>query len=327
MTLCRYRFRFLILAGALLAATQSPLTLAQDAYPSKPVKVVVGFSAGGATDILARMLAERLSKQMNASFIVENRDGANGNIAGELVSRAAPDGYTILHNTSSMMFSQALGMKIGYDPVKDLAPVSLVATNSLVLVAHPSVPVKNLREFIAYAKANPGKLAHGSPGIGNISHLAGLLFEKAVGIEALHVPYRGAGPAMAAALGGQVQFLFDPVSTALPVIRDNRLKVLAVASEKRLDGLPDVPTFRESGINLEVGAWQAVSVPARTPTAVIERLNAEIVKALLAPDFRAKLAEQGTTAIGSTPAAYATYTKAEIERWTDVVRTGNVKVD
>jgi tripartite-type tricarboxylate transporter receptor subunit TctC len=302
--------------------------VAQAPYPSKPVRIIVAFPPGGPTDLAARVIAQTVGEQLGQQVIVDNRGGANGNIGAEAAARAPADGYTVFYNTSAIILSPSLYSKLTFDPVKDFAPVALAAVVPLVLQVHPSVPVSNVKEFIAYAKARPGKLVYGSAGAGNVTHLGAFLFLQANGLDAVHVPYKGSAPAVTDLVGGQIQFLTDTVSSSLPFIRDKRLKPLAVTSLKRTSVLPDVPTLNESGMpGFEVGAWQGVVVPAQTSPAIIQRLNAEILKALASADVKARLAAQGTEPLGSTPAQYGAYIKSELERWGNVIKASGVKLD
>jgi tripartite-type tricarboxylate transporter receptor subunit TctC len=298
------------------------------AFPSKPITMVVPFPPGGPTDLVARVLAQKLGEQMGQSILVDNRGGANGNIGAQLVAKATADGYTILYNTSSITLSPALYKSVSYDVQKDFAPVALVAVVPLALVVHPSIPANNVKEFVAYAKAHPGKLSYGSAGNGNVTHLGAFQFVQANGIEATHVPYKGSAPADVDLVGGQIQFMTDTVNSVMSFVRDKRMKMLAVTTAKRMTLFPDVPTLAESGMpGFEVGAWQGVMVPTGTPQAVVDKLNAEIVKALKSPDVRQRLALQGAEPLGSTPQEYGAYVKKELARWAGVVKATGVTLD
>lgn len=314
--------RSLTLAGALLLSIITALpVLAQGSYPDKPIKLVLAFPPGGPTDLVARVLAQKLGEQMGQSVVVDNKPGANGNIAADMVAKAPADGYTVFYNTSAVALSPALYKKLSYDVRTDFAPVALTAVIPLVLAVHPSVPVNNVQEFLSYVKANPGKLSYGSAGNGNITHLGAFLLLQSQGLSATHIPYKGSAPALIDIVAGQTQFITDTVNSALPFIKDKRLRALAVTSLKRTDVLPEVPTLDESGIRgFEVGAWQGVLVPARTSPDIVKRLNAEVMKALSSPDVKAKLAAQGAVPLGSTPAEYGAYIKSELERWGRVVQ-------
>jgi tripartite-type tricarboxylate transporter receptor subunit TctC len=320
------RRSFLALLVCFLVAGALPVG-AQD-WPAKPIRIIVPFPAGGTSDVLARNLGQKLNEAWKQSVIVENRPGANGNIGAEAVAKAAPDGYTVLYNTSAITLSPSLYSKLSFDPLKDYAPVALTAVVPLVIAAHPSVPAANLKEFIAYLKSNPGKATYGSAGNGNVTHLGAFLFLQANGLEAVHVPYKGSAPSLTDLVGGQTQFTAETVNAALPYIRDKRLKAFAVTSLKRSNVLPDVPTLNESGMKgFEVGAWQGIVMPAKTPAAIVQRWNAEVMKALADPDVKAKLAAQGAEPLGSTPEQYGAYLKSEVERWSKVVKATGAKLD
>lgn len=309
--------------GMLLAAAAGlPAAWAQAPYPSKPITLVVPFPPGGPTDLVARVLAQKLGEQMGQSVVVDNRGGANGNIGAVAVSKAAADGYTLLYNTSSITLTPALYKSVPYNVQKDFVPVALTAVVPLALVVHPSVPANNVKEFIAYAKANPGKLSYGSAGNGNVTHLGAFQFVRANGIDATHVPYKGSAPADVDLVGGQIQFMTDTINSVISFVRDKRMKLLAVTTAQRMSLFPDVPTLAESGMpGFEVGAWQGVMAPAGTPAAVVQKLNTEIVKALRSPDMRDKLAVQGAEPLGSTPAEYGAYVRKELVRWDGVVKS------
>ena len=301
---------------------------AQAAYPEKAITMIVPFPPGGPTDLVARVIAKAMGEQMGQPIIVDNRGGANGNIGAALAAKAAADGYTILYNTSAVALSPALYKDMSYDVRRDLAPVALAAVVPLALVVHPSVPAANVKEFIAYVKANPGKLSYGSAGTGNVTHLGALLFLQANGLDAVHIPYKGCAPADMDLVGGQIQFLTDTVNSVMAFVKDKRMRMLAVTTAKRMSLFPDVPTLAESGMpGFEVGAWQGVMVPGATPKPVIQKLNAELRKALQNPEVKEKLAQQGAEPLGSTPEEYGAYIAKEIDRWGTLVRQARVKVD
>ena len=301
---------------------------AQTAYPDKPIKLVLAFPPGGPTDLVARVLAQKLGEQMGQTVFVENKPGANGNIAAELVAKSLPDGYTVFYNTSAVALSPALYKKLGYDVLSDFAPVALTAVIPLVLAVHPSLPVTTIQEFIDYLKVNPGKFSYGSAGNGNITHLGAFLMLQAKGLSAAHIPYKGSAPALMDLVGGQTQFTTDTVNSALPFIKEKRLRALAVTSLTRTSVLPDVPTLNETVMpGFEVGAWQGLLVPAKTSPEIVKRLNAEILKALASSDVRAKLALQGAEPLGSTPTEYGAYIKSEVDRWIKVVKQSGVTLD
>ena len=314
------------LAGA--ATLNSTVALAQASFPSKSITMIVPFPPGGPTDLVARVIAQKMSESMGQSVIVDNRSGANGNLGAISAVRAAADGYTLLYNTSSITLSPALYKSLSYDVKRDLAPVALTAVVPLALVIGPNVPANTVKEFIAYAKANPGKLSYGSAGNGNVTHLGAFQFVRANGIDAVHIPYKGSAPADVDLVGGQIQFMTDTVNSVMPFVRDKRLKMLAVTTPKRMSLFPDVPTLAESGMpGFEVGAWQGLMVPANTPKPIIQRLNAEVVKALQSPDVRQKLALQGAEPLGSSPEAYGEYIQKELNRWENVVKQTGVTLE
>jgi len=314
------------LAGA--ATLTSTVALAQAPFPSRSITMIVPFPPGGPTDLVARILAQKMSESMGQSVIVDNRGGANGNLGAMLAVRAAADGYTLLYNTSSITLSPALYKSLSYDVRRDLAPVALTAVVPLALVVGPNVPANTVKEFIAYAKANPGKLSYGSAGNGNVTHLGAFQFVRANGIDAVHIPYKGSAPADIDLVSGQIQFMTDTVNSVMPFVRDKRLKMLAVTTPKRMTLFPDVPTLAESGMpGFEVGAWQGLMVPANTPKPIIQRLNAEVMKALQSADVRQKLALQGAEPLGSTPEAYAEYIQNELARWEGVVNQTGITLD
>ena len=290
--------------------------------------MLLAFPPGGPTDINARLFAQKLTEQTGQTFVVENRPGAGGNIAAAEAARAAPDGTTIFYNTSAITIAPAL-QHAPFDPVKDFAPVALTATVPLVLAINPGVPAKNLQEFIAYARANPGKLNYASSGTGTITHLSGALFASQLGLTMQHIPYKGSAPALVDVVGGQTQMMIDTISTVLPYARDNRLRPLAVAVQRRLSVLPEVPTLEEAASlpGFEMSAWQGIVVPAATPKDIVARLNAEINRAVQNPDLRQKLALGGSEPLGGTSEHYAAYIRSELARWTKVVKDAGAKAD
>ncbi len=320
----------LYLSPVILAAAASGLAHGQSAvgFPNKPIKIVVPFPPGGATDIIARVIGQKISEQMGQSVIVENKAGANGNIASEFVAKAAPDGYTLLYNTSSVALSPALYKKLNFNVLTDFAPVVLSSAVPLLLTVNPSVAADNIKDFIDLLRAKPNALSYGSAGIGNITHLGSFLFLQSQGLVATHVPYKGSGPSVVATVAGEIQFNMEPLTVGLSYVKDKRIKALAVASLKRVPMLPEVPTMSESLMpGFEVGTWQGILAPAKTPPEIVNRLNAEVMKALAAPDVREKLQAQGAEILGSTPEQYAAYIKAEIERWGLVIKSSGVQFD
>jgi tripartite-type tricarboxylate transporter receptor subunit TctC len=319
MKLCKPLAAFAFAAAALTASA---------AYPDKPITMIVPFPPGGPTDLVARVIGKAMSESMGQPIIIDNRGGANGNIGASLAAKAAPDGYTMIYNTSAVALSPALYKNLTYDVQKDFAPVALAAVVPLALVVHPSVPANNVKEFIAHVKANPGKLSYGSAGAGNVTHLGAFQFLQANGLDAVHIPYKGSAPADMDLVGGQIQFMTDTVNSVAAFVKDKRMKMLAVTTPKRMSNFPEVPTLAESGMpGFDVGAWQGVMVPAGTPRPIIDRLNTELRKALANPEVRAKLAVQGAEPLGSTPEEYGAYIKKEIDRWGKVVQQSGVKAE
>jgi tripartite-type tricarboxylate transporter receptor subunit TctC len=321
------RRRLLAMIG-LLGLALAPPAGAQEAWPTRPIRMVIAFPPGGPTDLVARVLAERMGRELGQPVVIENRPGANGNIGHEAVARAEPDGQVVLYNTSSIALSAVLYQKLPYDTLRDFAPVALTAVVPLVVVVNPAVPVTDIQAFIAHLKARPNQLSYGSSGNGNVTHMGNFLFLHANGLEAQHVPYRGSAPALTDAAGGQVQFLTDTLNSALPLIRDGRLRALAVTSRTRSGLLPEVPTLAETVMpGFEIGAWQGIMLPARTPPAIVQKLNAAVLVALRDPEVRAKLAAQGAEPLGSTPEDYAAYLRGEIARWGKVAADSGAKLD
>ena len=323
---------FLPLVRATCLALALSLALAATAqaqtYPAKPIVMVVPFPPGGPTDLVARVLAQKMSEQMGQSIVIDNKPGANGNIAAGAVSKMPADGYTLLYNTSSITLSPALYKSLSYDVQKQLAPVALTAVVPLALVVNPSVPANTVREFVAYARAHAGQLSYGSAGNGNVTHLAAFQFAASQGLDAAHVPYRGSAPADVDLVAGQIQFMTDTINSVLPFIKDHKLKLLAVTTSRRLPLFPDTPTLAETVMpGFEAGAGQGLMVPAGTPPAVIQRLNQEVMRALASADVRERLAVQGAEPLGSTPEEYGAYIQRELARWAAVVKATGVTLD
>ena len=313
---------------ACAAALNIPSAHAQAAFPSKPITMIVPFPPGGPTDLVARVIAQEMSKSMGQPVVIDNKGGANGNLGAAVAAKAPADGYTILYNTSSITLSPALYKNLNYDVNRDFAPVALTAVVPLALVIAPNVPANNVKEFIAWVKANPGKVSYGSAGNGNVTHLGAFQFVQANGLDAVHIPYKGSAPADVDLAGGQIQFMTDTVNSVMAFVRDKRMKMLAVTTAKRMSLFPDVPTLAESGMpGFEVGAWQGLMAPANTPRPVIQRLNAEVLKALQNPEVRQKLALQGVEALGSTPEEYGVYVRDEISRWARVVKQAGISLE
>ena len=323
MTSMLHRWILGLLLGLVFALASA------QSYPTKPIRLVVPFPPGGATDILARDVAQKLTEAWGQSVIVDNRPGAGGNIGSELVAKSAPDGYTLEMGTvGTHAINASLYAKMPYDHVKDFTPVILVAGVPNVLVVNPSVPANSVAELIAYAKANPGKLNFASSGNGTSIHLSGELFKVMAGVQIMHIPYKGSTPALQDLLAGQVQMMFDNLPPSLPQIKAGKLRALAVTSLTRAPALPDVPTLSEAGLpGFEASSWFGILAPAGTPAPIVAKLNAEIAKYLATPEAKEKLAKQGANAAGGTPDDFAKHIAAETAKWAKVVKDSGAKID
>ncbi len=321
--------RFCLVCGALLAGAASVQAQAPtSAYPTRPVRIVVPSSAGGGTDILARLMAKKLAESMGQPFIVENRAGAGQALGIDVVARAPADGYTLLMAASAIVLNQVLSKKTSYDTVRDFAPVSLVASVSNVLVVHPALPVKTEAELIAYASARPGILNYSSAGTGTSPHLSMELFRSMAGITMTHVPYKGTGPAVVDVVGGQVQLSMPNLLTAMPHIKAGTLRALGVTGPRRAAALPNVPTIAEAGLpGYESVQWYGLLAPAGTPAPLVTRLHAEIAKSLASPEIQAALTNEGAEAVGNKPEEFAAFIKSEIDKWSMVVKTARIQQD
>lgn len=314
---------------ALAVSAAALPAMAQDNYPAIPVRLIVGYPPGAIADLSTRLLGQKLSTQMNASVIVENKPGAGTHIANEFVAKSKPDGYTLLFNDASITMGRALGIELKYDLFTDLAPVSCTLFNPLLLFVYPSVPANTVAEFIAHVRANPDKLSYGSSGTGAPNHLGPLVFLQANGRTSVHIPYSKGGTAayMIDVIAGRIQWAVAGITAVLPMAKDKRIKVLAIGSLNRSPLLPDVATLAETMPGFEMGSWYGVMVPVKTPAAIVKRLNAEIVKAMQSPDMNSRLAQEGAHPITSTPEAYGAYLRSEFERWTKVVKTAGIKLE
>jgi tripartite-type tricarboxylate transporter receptor subunit TctC len=322
-----HRRRFLHLAaGAAALPAVTRIAWAQ-AYPSRPVRIVVGFAAGGPADIVARLIAQWLSERLGQPFVVENRTGAATNIAAEAVARSPPDGYTLLFVTSANAVNTTLYEKLSFNLSRDIVPVASLMRAPSVLEVNPSVPAKTVPEFIAYAKANPGKLTMASSGIGTASHLFGELFKFMTGVNMLHVPYRGAAPAVTDVVAGQVQVYFDPIPNSIGYIRAGKVRPLAITSATRSEALPDVPTVSESVPGYEASFWYGVGAPKATPAEIVEKLNKEVNAALADPKMKARFAELGATALPGPPADLSEMIGEETEKWGKVIKFAGIKAE
>lgn len=306
-----------VLAGAL-----APASASGQSYPSKPARLIVAFGAGATTDIIARIFANKLSEMWGQQLIVENRPGAGGVIGMESAAKATPDGYTLALCGISQTIAAALYKKLPYDHLRDFAPISMVATLPNILVVHPAVPARTVREFVAYAKANPGKLKYASSGVGASPHLTMELFKTTAGIDVVHVPYKTMAQGVTDLIGGHVDAAFNNLPSQLANVRAGRMRALGVTSAKRVEQLPDVPTIIESGYpGFEVTVWQGLCAPIRTPAAIIAKLHGDVMTAVAAPDLRQRFAEQGVDANASaSPAAFGAFIRAETDRWAKTVR-------
>jgi len=314
-----------------IAVVTAALPMGSDAqsYPSKPIQLLVGWSPGGGVDVTSRILAEKLSRVLGQRIIVDNRPGAAGNIAGALVAKAAPDGYTILIGTNGeLAVNASLFKNLGYHPIDDLSHIAMAVRVPIIMVAHPSVPANDVRSLVEYSKKQPNGVALGSPGNGSIGHLIGELLRGSAGAKILHVPYKGAAPAITDLVGGQVQIVFSSMPAVLPHLRAGRLKALAVTTEQRVDAVRDLPTVAEAGFPGITGFnWYAVVGPAGMPQAVVAKLNGAFNQVLGDPEIKAKLADQGLEPWTMSPAEVRSYMQTEVARWGKVVATSNVKID
>ncbi len=316
--------RGFIAAAAIFALM--PIAASAQSWPTRPVTMIVPFPAGGPADVLARVLAGDLSKQFGQQVVVDNRTGAGGNIGGAAVAKAAPDGYTILFGTPGPLANnKIMYKKPAYDPQKDLTPVVLIAKSPLIIVANPNTPAKNLKELIAYAKANPGKLNIGVPGNGTLGHITSELVQKTAGAKMTNVPYRGTAPLMNDLLSGQLNGGMDFMTTYVPLVKAGKLRALAVTSAKRSDLLPDVPTAQEQGMpGFEATAWYGIAAPAGTPAAVINKINAATNKFLQSKEGQATMAKFGMQAAGGTPDALKDFVASELAKWGPIVKAANI---
>ena len=308
-----------LLAGAAVAQS----------YPVKSVRMVVPFAAGaGSNDIMARLIAQKLTDALGQQFVVDNRPGASGIIGMEIVAKAPPDGYTVLMMSLTFSVNPSLFSKLPYDTVKDFVPVTMVASAPLMLVVHPSIPVKSVQEFIAYAKANPGKLNFGSGGPGTTPHLAGEMIKTMAGVQMTHIPYKGGAPALTDLVGGQIQFMLENIPGTLPFAKSGKLRALAVTDLKRSPLLPELPTLDESGLKgFQIVGWNGLFVPAGTPQAIVNKLQGEVAKALMLADVKERLSIMGADGVGDTPQHFAAFIKAEIPKWAKVVKDAGLKIE
>jgi tripartite-type tricarboxylate transporter receptor subunit TctC len=300
---------------------------AQTAWPAKPIRLIVGFAAGGSTDVTARIIAQALSERLGQPVVVENRGGAGGNIGADAVAKADPDGYTLLMATSSTFAANPnLYKTLPFDVQKDFAPITVTAFIPNLLVVNPSVPANNVADFIAYLKANPEKLNFASAGNGTSQHLSGELFNSLAGVRMTHIAYRGGAPAVSDLLGGQVQVIFAPLVEVIQQVRSEKLKALGITTAKRSPLLPEVPTILESLPGYEVALWNGLLAPAKTPPDIIDRINRATIEALRSPEVKAKLAEQGSEPVGNTPAEFKAFIDSELVKWRRLVEISGATV-
>ena len=317
--------------GAVLSVTALyllALPVTAQEYPAKPVRVLVPFPPGGGSDLIARVVGQKLTAALGQPVVVENRAGASGNIAGELVAKSAPDGYTLLFGNSSLSISPAVFHKLSYDPVRELMPISMASSYPFVLVAHPSLPVRSVKALVALAKARPDQLAYASAGAGTMSHMAMELLRLNTAIKLTHLPYKGAAPASVSLMSGESQCAFIVMPVVGPQIKAGRMRGLGVAAETRSAAAPEVPTMQEAGVAKHVALqWNGFFAPARTPQAVLDRLYREVARAVHDPEVRQRFEAEGATPAGTTPAEFAAFYRAEAEKWADVAKRSGTKLD
>ena len=318
-----------VLCCAMLAlASDAVLSQTATSFPSRPIRILVGFTPGGTTDVVARIVAHRMSENLGRGVIIENRPGAGANIAAEVTAKSTPDGYTIVAVNPGLAISASAYRKLGYNALRDLAPVARIADSSHLLVVHPSLPVKTIRDLIALAKAKPGALYFSSAGLGNADHFAGELFKSIAHVNMVHVPYKGGAQAAQDTVTGEVSMYFSGILVGLPLAKAGRVRAIAVATKTRSPVAPDIPTIAESGLpDYEMALWNAAFAPAQTPPEIIGRLNAEILKALSAQDVRERLLGAGAAPTGTTPEALGAYFRSEVEKFAKVVKAIDLKLD
>ena len=321
------RRNFLHLVAGAAALTALSRTASAQAYPTRPVRLIVPFGPAGATDITARLIGHWLSERLGQQFIIENRPGAGGNIGTEAVVRAPPDGYTLLYITTANASNATLYDKLNFNFIHDIAPVAAIVSFPYIMVVNPSVPAKTLPEFMAYAKANPGKINMASPGIGSTPHVNGELFKVMTGTNLVHVPYRSAAAVMTDLLSGQVQLYFGTTASSLEYVRTGKLRALGVTIERRLDALPEIPTVAEFVPGYEASNWYGIGAPKATPAEIIDKLNKEISAGLADPNMKARLADLGSTALAGSPADFGKLIADETEKWGKVVKFAGIKAD
>jgi tripartite-type tricarboxylate transporter receptor subunit TctC len=318
------RFAILIVGGITFCGPA-----AAQQYPAKPIRMIIGFPPGGGTDIVGRIVGQRLSEVLGQQILPDNRGGASGQIAAELAAKAPPDGYTVMMaHIAAISILPALVAKLPYDPQRDFSPISLVAIGPNLLVVHPSVPVKNVKELVAFAKTRPGQLHYASPGAGTVQHLAGELFKLQAKVDMLHVPYKGSGQSIVDLIAGHVHLDFDSVPPVLPHVRSGRLRALAVTSEKRFSILPDIPTVSEGGVpGFDMSTWWGLVAPSAVSKNIIARLQAETIKVLRQPDVKEKIAFAGADTVGNTADEFGAFIRSETAKYARIVKDANIKLD
>ena len=316
------------LLSAVCLATAAIMPAVAQQYPTKPIKLILPFPTGGATDVMSRILAEKLTSRLGQPVIVENKPGAGTMLASEYVAKAPADGYTLLMAASSLVIAPSLYSKVNYDPIKDFTPVTQVAAVIHLVVVNPNLPVKSIQELITYLKANPGKVSYGSTGSGTSTHLEAELFKKMAGVEIEHIPYKGSTPALADLVGGQTSMMFDPIASSKPYLESGRLRALAVTTAQRSLSAPDLPTVAESGLpGYEAMPWLGIVAPAGTPKAVVDRLYKEVSEVLKMQDVKDRFKSLGLDIIGNTPAEFATFIAQDQKKWDQVIKNSGAKAD
>lgn len=329
------RPQFAVSAIAMLCMTASAVCAAQTAstgsgqvWPTKPIRMLVGFPPGGPTDVVARIVSEKVAQQTGQPVVVDNRPGAAGNIAVEMLTRAAGDGHTLLYSSNAIAVSPGLYSKLPYDPLKDITPVTEIGAGCLIFLVHPALPTKSVPEFVAYAKARPGQLNFASSGTGTSTHLAPVMFSQRVGITTQHIPYKGTSPSLIDMIAGRVQFMMGAVLTAVPHVRDGRVRALGVTGKKRIASLPDLRTLDEGDVpGFVVTTWQGLFAPAHMPPATLARVNAEFVKAIKSPELRPKIEQQDMDPTAPGHVEFNAMYRAELARWTKVAKDAGLKAD
>jgi tripartite-type tricarboxylate transporter receptor subunit TctC len=321
-------FKTLIASAAIAAAMPQP-AMAEPGYPSKPIRMIVPFAPGGSTDVVARILGAELKNELGQTVIIENKPGAGGNIGGDLAAKSAPDGYTILMAAAGpTVINPSLYSKMPYDPIKDLAPVTMLVREHNLMAINPSIPAKTLQEFIAYAKSKPNEVNFGSPGNGSPAQLAGQLMNQTAGLKMVHVAYKGSGPAVVDLVAGHISMMIDNMPALLPHVQSGKLRAIAVPSESRASAMPDVPTFAEAGMkDFVITAWKGVMVPAGTPPAIVNKLQASMAKIMAKPDIRKRMIEMGAEPVANTPEQFGAVIKKETAWWGALVKSTGTKLD